>query len=1166
VGAQRIVFGWLAAGLATAASAQQVQIQFAEPISITAAAGATQFDAYGRRFNLTLHDNDRLLKAVPEMRKAGPHGSRLLRGKLQDSPGSWVRLAYVGNALEGAIWDGRELYVVTSHQRISGSLSLPLQVPPGQTVIYRLSDTIDGLPAQFCGLAAPTMSRLDQPTALKQFQDVVSELRASALLAAPGEQLEIALVADSAFQLQYGADSTDQMLARLNTVDGIFAEQVGVLIVPTQMRLVPVGGDPFTTTNAEALLGQLADYRDDDAAISAPGLAHLMTGKNLDGDVAGIAYIDSLCERREGVSLSESSWDPFISAMIMAHELGHNFGARHDGVVGGACASTPQSFLMAPFVNFSAQFSQCSLDTMAPVIARARGVCVSTASYADVGVQLPASPFNVDTSTTFSLPVTVNSAGNAPASDVRLVITLPTQLTFQSAVLDGGSCTANGNVVNCALGDLAAGEQRPVELRLSGNVLGSFNLQARLSADNDYLVANNTASVQIGLQSAVDLGLVFTVPPGELYVGDAIDFTLDISSLRSQAAVGGTLAVNLGGIAIENITAGAHTCAISQFNTSGMNCQLADVASGTTTRIVVRGRPTWASYFYASASVNVTNDGEFGNNHRSAEVQVRPERQVLTRASTEDLRAVIGAAYDVTYTLTAAGRLPASGAQFLVDAPWTGVVESVTASAGTCAAPAPQTATICDFGDLAPGDTRTVVVRVRMNTAGSSLLAGRTTWMSGTMQQYSYAHTWVTSNLRIDAAADFGTVATVSEGQTGFGNFGFQSIGIDAAQNAVVTLDIPAPARLTSLSLMYSPPGWACVIVTPQQGRCSGSFSNPPGSPYGRAQFEFVSDTPVDAQATLTLTADSDGNAANNTVTAPLRVRPNIDVSVQATASNRIFNMGELGPVEVRVRTAQNPVPAVRLWVTPTNPDIELDSITVNGVNCPVTMAASGPFMQPGCDMGDLPAGSNLLVTVHYRALQADRQGQVQMRVSTAQDSNFGNDNAYVSYQTQQLTEVQLSVAQASVTAVNGSRLRFPLITVTNGAAIARNVIVDVPLPTFASLDTVSSTGFCSGTTTLQCSWSSLAPGGSATIDFYLTGTAVGTFTSNVLLRAGNDSNAGNNGSSVAVSFTAPAAPPPSGGSSSGGGGGGGGGGGAFEWLTLGALSLLLRRRMRATR
>ena len=74
-------------------------------------------------------------------------------------------------------------------------------------------------------------------------------------------QIEISLIADSAFQAQEPDDPTAAMLTRLNIVEGVFSEQVGLLVLATDVRLMPANADPFTSTKGPTLLDQLGAYR-----------------------------------------------------------------------------------------------------------------------------------------------------------------------------------------------------------------------------------------------------------------------------------------------------------------------------------------------------------------------------------------------------------------------------------------------------------------------------------------------------------------------------------------------------------------------------------------------------------------------------------------------------------------------------------------------------------------------------------------------------------------------------------------------------------------------------------------------------------------------------------------------------------------------------------------
>ena len=175
------------------------------------------------------------------------------------------------------------------------------------------------------------------------------------------------------------------MLARLNIVEGIFSEQVGLLVLATDVRLIPATNDPFTATKGSTLLEQLGAYRKATPAVRARGLAHLMTGKDLDGTTAGIAYVRTVCE------VETRRIDQL--ALLRHHHLGARHGARagpqlrrrarrrtgHRPAPASPAASSWRSS-----VSGYSTFSQCSIDKMQPVIASAS--CVTPAEYADVTI------------------------------------------------------------------------------------------------------------------------------------------------------------------------------------------------------------------------------------------------------------------------------------------------------------------------------------------------------------------------------------------------------------------------------------------------------------------------------------------------------------------------------------------------------------------------------------------------------------------------------------------------------------------------------------------------------------------------------------------------------------------------------------------------------------
>lgn len=85
--------------------------------------------------------------------------------------------------------------------------------------------------------------------------------------------------------------------------------------------------DPYTSSDDSTLLHQFKDYWNAHRSDVGRDLAHLFTGRDLDGATIGIAFVATACERNFAYALSQ---DHSLMVKIVAHEIGHNLGAGHD--------------------------------------------------------------------------------------------------------------------------------------------------------------------------------------------------------------------------------------------------------------------------------------------------------------------------------------------------------------------------------------------------------------------------------------------------------------------------------------------------------------------------------------------------------------------------------------------------------------------------------------------------------------------------------------------------------------------------------------------------------------------------------------------------------------------------------------------------------------------
>lgn len=170
---------------------------------------------------------------------------------------------------------------------------------------------------------------------------------------------------DPEWQFLHGASSDADVVEAINTAEVIYNRQLGI-----RFRLNGITN--LSSSTPETDPGEvLRTFRVIPEAQTESNLKSLFTGKDLDGQTIGIAYIGSLCWAKKYAYSTIQSYG-LLTATIFAHEIGHNLGATHDMSNIGTIMNT--------FINSgSPEFSAYSLGQINTFIERF-GSCLTTES------------------------------------------------------------------------------------------------------------------------------------------------------------------------------------------------------------------------------------------------------------------------------------------------------------------------------------------------------------------------------------------------------------------------------------------------------------------------------------------------------------------------------------------------------------------------------------------------------------------------------------------------------------------------------------------------------------------------------------------------------------------------------------------------------------------
>ncbi|MFG0331327.1 MAG: M12 family metallo-peptidase [Phycisphaerales bacterium] len=155
--------------------------------------------------------------------------------------------------------------------------------------------------------------------------------------------------------------------AVMNDVDVIYQRDVEVAYLITTIIVRTGEPDPYSSTNAGTLLDQFQSEWNRNQGGVQRDVAHLMTGKNLQGGTIGVAYLGVICARSVAYGLSESRftsrWDWRVG--LTAHELGHNWNAGH---CRSSCSGGTDCRIMCPCIGGCSgdmtRFGQASINAI----------------------------------------------------------------------------------------------------------------------------------------------------------------------------------------------------------------------------------------------------------------------------------------------------------------------------------------------------------------------------------------------------------------------------------------------------------------------------------------------------------------------------------------------------------------------------------------------------------------------------------------------------------------------------------------------------------------------------------------------------------------------------------------------------------------------------------
>jgi len=219
----------------------------------------------------------------------------------------------------------------TAHYYVEPARNFSKAATKSEYVVYKESDVVTNSTGE-CGM---TLSEQVNQKSQTLTSSTTKRDSFQAAAAAGLQELRIATEADNEYVLAtFGPEKTGgKILSILNQVEGIYEFDLGLTFRVVYQSFWNTPDDPFSATSPSESLGELANYWNSNRGSVARDVVHMWTGKQLDNQTLGTAYLEALCRftgnGRAAYGLSKFIADDSQQVAVTAHEIGHNLGATH---------------------------------------------------------------------------------------------------------------------------------------------------------------------------------------------------------------------------------------------------------------------------------------------------------------------------------------------------------------------------------------------------------------------------------------------------------------------------------------------------------------------------------------------------------------------------------------------------------------------------------------------------------------------------------------------------------------------------------------------------------------------------------------------------------------------------------------------------------------------